>query len=358
MILNKNIEKKSGLNLERTVNGVMEQNPSKKTRFAHLKRRKGVFGICACLLLVVTSSIFYACKKDKINEVPLLKHKNFSFADSPDQDDPAYWGFIHNLFLANFNEIFDETNADVSDAQTPDEVIDYCNKINLSYLHTLYAEGMIDDVDTWEQIFEETKYYTCTPYLYYVLSASGTSGITYQLKFLKNQGVIDELECLTLNNIMNNVRQNLSGMISHAQFLICINHANTVYMAHYNEDSEHGKMLGIVLGIANASAEYWGKRPDLLEPYPIWDEKPNNVIPCSPCYAVPAVVAADVGGAIVGAVGGAVSSKVTSGEVNGKAVAIGATIGAVSASVGAPAAVGNAVCKAAVQAGKWIAKLF
>ena len=196
--------------------------------------------------------------------------------------DPAYYGHIHNLFLANFNAIFDETVVENRNFQTPDEVIEYCYEINLSYLQTLSATGIIDNVDRWAQELEESKYYTCTPYLYHVLSSTGTNGVTCQLNSLKNQGFIDDLEHSTLNEILNKVKQNLAGIITDTEFLVCIDNANAVYTVNYDGNSEHGKMLGIVLGIANASAEYWAERPDLINPYSFWDASLLNVIPQSP----------------------------------------------------------------------------
>ncbi len=317
--------------------------------------KRFTYSTIVAMLLVATGSMFYACKKEKMDNETIPNPKNYNYIIDPSQDNGAYWGFVHNLFLTNFNEVFDENNQAVVDPQTPDEVVDYIYSINENYLNTLVAENVIDidDVSLWQQaLSEESKYYACIPYLYYTIESNV---IEDQLNLLEAAGYIDALEHTTLNDITNSVMQNLAGTTTHSDFLLCIENANMVYAENYGETNEYGKMLQIVLSIANASAEYWSGRPDLLDPYLVWeDEDPSLIIPNTPCYAVPAPVAADVGGAIVGGAVSAGVSYVFDGEVDWKRVGINATATAICGSTGIPPKAGKAFVKGAMKVGKWL----
>lgn len=81
----------------------------------------------------------------------------------------------------------------------------------------------------------------------------------------------------------------------------------------YDDCSDDGLVLGVVLNIACSSDSWWSEIPP--QELPPW-------------------VAADIGGAILGGISGAVSSYASQGQVSATAVGVSAGIGALAGSTG------------------------
>lgn len=160
----------------------------------------------------------------------------------------------------------------------------------------------------------------------YFVKVNGQLPVVDGLRELKDQGSIDDFEFRNLKELCEIIAMYKSGIVSLNYLGNAINDYEQKWAEHYTElPRVSGQTFAYVLSIARSSYEWWSEQ----------EEQTGT-------RAVPAWVAADVGGAIVGAVieGGSqylLYRKVT----NWKSVGCKALGGAVVASTGIAGKIGK-----------------
>jgi len=264
----------------------------------------------------------------------LLGAKSLSF------DNPETYGFMHNEMLANVAKEVDET----IDFDAMDEVFEYVKEIHVQFVEesSMSAEDKVMMIE----YLETYKSFIFTANVYNALFLDTDNEVVQNIIQLHEKNVIDDFEKVTLLNMLNKIESSFAGEITNDEFVVYILSVKHEWEANYPEGATYGKMLGIVLGIAEGSAQFWNDYPHPIEPIIIIDPLNNQPYPC---YALPAaagaVVAKDVAGAIVGGVTSACVQAGVTGDVNWKVVGCSAVVSGVSASAGVVGKVAGFIAK-------------
>lgn len=241
-------------------------------------------------VLAVFTLILWGCNK----ESTLEPSNTMKVADYD------YLGKMHNDFMSN---ALNNLNVTVTD-KNKDDVLSAITSFNVDYAHKSYSKILPEDISSFNDF---QKFLDNTAFNKYILKkdTKGT-GSNVEDYFLNETGELEDMPSLSsmidylyslgtlqdksynlLSEIVSTLSESVEGQISDANFCGNIDRlVENFDNQGFNNGDIDGEMVASILAISTASIEWWQENPDAA----LAEDK------------MPAVVAADLGGAITGVV--------------------------------------------------------
>ena len=242
-------------------------------------------------------------------------------------------GELHNDFLTNVKENFNELNSPTSKQET----IDYINDFNKSYIGKL--DISTDEKEFLSNEFDKTKAFVVEDNL--IENSFGNSifnktkanqnkeeiSIFTLISDLKNQNEINENSQIILLDLAHSLKDNYQGKLSNDLLRFKVEKLIVDFNSFGYENNGEGAMVATILAISISSLDWWDQNPDALGVYSPRNESQKSQL-------IAPWLAADLIGGLVSGVTAAAGQAIINGEVDLGTVGWSALAGAVSASTG------------------------
>lgn len=281
--------------------------------------------ILTFLTVFVTSSMFISCSNEDDNKVDGQKMKVSDFSKV---------GEIHNLFLTNVNENFQE----IDNITNEQDKIEYVNQFNKDFISSLdisiqERELLLEGLNSNKSLVLENN-----------LIEKSFNNLLANKKFsddneefnvvdfinqLKNNNHIGDNSYTILIGLSNDLKNNYEGTLSDLQLESNVqNYIINFNNYGYDANSGEGEMLASILAISISSIEWWKINPSALDNLAKRSNSNKNAL-------IAPWLAADLVGGLISGVTAATGQAIVNGEVDFATVGWSALGGAVAASTGA-----------------------
>ena len=250
------------------------------------------FYLVLATMLSVSAFVLSGCSKDATKEPPKTMKV----------EDYDYLGKMHNDFMSNAMNNLTITVAD----KNKDDLLSEITAFNVEYAHKSYFRVLPENISYFYD-FEQLLYNPAfNQYLLKKQTKNSDSSSSIEDYFSNETGELEDMPSLytmadylysrgilqkksydLLNEIIRTLSNSIEGQLSDANFCRRIEKfVNDFDNRGYCNDDIDGEMIASILAISMASIEWWKNNPDAA----LAEDK------------IPAVVAADLGGAVTGVV--------------------------------------------------------